>query len=67
MDTTAEISYYLDEKMKGNGYGSYMMTFALKKAKDIGFEEWVRLPSIAVFDSYRRDHLYYGRKLASND
>jgi L-amino acid N-acyltransferase YncA len=82
----AEVSYYVDEKVRGKGVGSSLLGHALHVAPDYkfsvliaillnknpasiglllkyGFEEWGRMPGIALIGEQEADHLYYGKKI----
>jgi len=82
----AEVSYYVDENIRGKGVGSSLLGHAMNVAPSFGFsvliaillnknpasiglllkygfEEWGRMPGIALIDEQLADHLYYGIKL----
>jgi len=82
----AEVSYYVDEKVRWKGVGSMLLEHAMRVASDygftvliaillnrnpasiglllkFGFEEWGRMPGIAIIEEQEADHLYYGLRL----
>jgi phosphinothricin acetyltransferase len=44
---TTEISYYLDSRVRGKGYGTKMVGVAVEKAREIGFKNIIAV----IFDS----------------
>lgn len=86
LEKTAEISYYVSEKSRGQGVATALIEYALSDCERLGieslvaillesnepsinllrkfqFEEWGRLPKIAVIDGNCYDHLYMGRQI----